>query len=613
MPRPRLALLLHLIAPVSLAASDGRDLGAAQPAVVVEGKRVALVIGNGAYEHAGRLAQAPTDAQVMADSLEDLGFTVIERYDQSLSGMARAAADFDAALNGAAVGAFYYAGHAVQVDGRNFLVPVDADLDNPRYVDAEALDMSRLMRTMDDAGSQLNLVVLDACRNNPWEGRWTSVDRALGGTRGLAQVNAPRGFIVAYATGPGDVAADNGVYAAALARGMKVPGREIVDVFRDVFAEVTTATRDDQVPWVSVAMSDRFFPAGTAGGVPVTSEPVEVLGSGTAGSNADIGSLAACAAELARREASLTEQAAADWSQIEPLLSRKDALTRKAVEAWVDKWGPGKAVAEACGEQSVVEMEQAAGAQRWLVAFGDIGDSGVGGRAAGSGVVGKAGIEWVPIPAGSFEMGSYSGDDDEKPVRTVRVSSFELSRSEVTVDQYRACVDAGACLEPDTGGFKDVCNYWKTDREHHPVNCVDWEQAWAFARWAGGRLPSESEWEYAARAGELTSYAGSNLVGDVAWYKNNSASQTHEVCSKRHNGYGLCDMSGNVSEWVEDWYHQGYRGAPSDGSAWSSGGGYVRVLRGGSRSDTAARVRVANRGGADPTDRRAFIGFRVAR
>ena len=132
------------------------------------------------------------------------------------------------------------------------------------------------------------------------------------------------------------------------------------------------------------------------------------------------------------------------------------------------------------------------------------------------------GIIWVRVPGGSFQMGS-TVNSDEQPIRTVTLSDFEMSKMEVTVRDYRACVEAGACDEPN------VCDFgtpnWSTtpaDREDLPINCVDWGQARSFAKWVGADLPTEAEWEYAARGGQPFEYAGSDNPDDVAWYDENS-------------------------------------------------------------------------------------------
>jgi formylglycine-generating enzyme len=178
----------------------------------------------------------------------------------------------------------------------------------------------------------------------------------------------------------------------------------------------------------------------------------------------------------------------------------------------------------------------------------------------------------IKIPGGSFEMGSDDGSSDEKPVHRVRVKSFYMSKTEVTVGQYRACVQAGGC---STDGLtKDrKCNWNKSNRENHPINCVDWNQARRFAKWAGGDLPSEAQWEYAARGGQGNryKYAGSNDADKVGWFdKNTNDSGTHPVGQKK-NGYGLFDLSGNVWEWTLDKYYDNYDGAPTDGTACTSG------------------------------------------
>jgi formylglycine-generating enzyme required for sulfatase activity len=223
-------------------------------------------------------------------------------------------------------------------------------------------------------------------------------------------------------------------------------------------------------------------------------------------------------------------------------------------------------------------------------------------------------LDWVFIPGGTFTMGApeteQAASPDEGPVHQVAVKAFEMTRNEVTVTQYRRCVEVGACTVPGAG---EGCNWGVLGHEDHPINCVDWDQAATFARWAGGRIPTEAEWEYAARGGRDTLYAGSNDVGAVAWHVGNSGGSTHPVGGKLPNGYGLHDMSGNVWEWVADWYHRSYAGAPADGSAWVEGGNAHRVIRGGSASYAGRPIRLAIRHGCSPGDRSAGLGFRLAR
>ncbi len=230
-----------------------------------------------------------------------------------------------------------------------------------------------------------------------------------------------------------------------------------------------------------------------------------------------------------------------------------------------------------------------------------------------------AGVEWVRMGGGSFRMGSESGDDDEKPVRVVRVGTFALSKTEVTVRQYRACVEAAGCTAPETGGS---CNWDKPGRDEHPINCVNWNQAWAFALWAGGRLPTEAEWEYAARSegrsgeypwGDAEANCSRAVMDEGSGNGCGHGDTTFPVCSKRagNTAQGLCDMAGNVWEWVGDWYGP-YGEAPRDGSARTSAAQY-RVSRGGSWSGTAGYLRAADRRWGSPGNYDGGLGLRVAR
>ncbi len=229
------------------------------------------------------------------------------------------------------------------------------------------------------------------------------------------------------------------------------------------------------------------------------------------------------------------------------------------------------------------------------------------------------GIEWVAIPGGTFMMGS-DVYDWEQPVHQVDVPAFVMTMTEVTVAQYRTCVDAGACTSPDQGGWYD--NWGAAGREDHPVNSVDWFQAVDFCTWVGGRLPSEAEWEYAARGGgqDITYPWGEDspsctyaVMDDGGW--GCGLDLTWVVCSKTagNTAQGLCDMAGNVWEWVQDWYHSDYNGAPSDGSAWETPSGSSRVVRGGSFGNVADFLRASYRFDVDPSVRAGGLGLRCAR
>ena len=239
---------------------------------------------------------------------------------------------------------------------------------------------------------------------------------------------------------------------------------------------------------------------------------------------------------------------------------------------------------------------------------------------------------WCLIPGGSFNMGSNDGDDDERPVHSVTVRTFEMSKTAVTFRQYRACVSAGGCTPAhvDDG----TCWIWNGSKweqgrlpssfqgDEQPVVCVDWDQAQAYARWAGGRLPTEAEWEYAARSGGRDwkyPWGNENATCERAVMDDGGngcgRNSTWPVCSKPRGNttQGLCDMAGNVWEWVQDWFHNSYNGAPTDGSAWEKPTGSSRVFRGGSWYDYARRVRAANRLDNSPGYRNVDLGFRVAR
>jgi uncharacterized protein YraI len=216
-------------------------------------KRVALIIGNSNYRHVPSLENPANDARLMADTLRALGFALVgdgAQLDLDKAGIDAAVQRYGADLQGADVGLFYYAGHGVQVRGANYLVPVAANPTREADVDFQMLDVALVLRQMEAAGTRLNLVILDACRNNPFGGRGLRATSS-----GLAQMRAPEGTLISFATQPGNVALDgsagNSPYTTALARVIRKPGLGLFDAFNEVGLAVKQATGGAQQPWVS--------------------------------------------------------------------------------------------------------------------------------------------------------------------------------------------------------------------------------------------------------------------------------------------------------------------------------------------------------------------------
>ncbi len=233
------------------------------------GKRVALVVGMSKYQNIHALENPKNDARLIAKTLKDLGFELVgggAQLDLNKPGFDRAVNAFGKQLAGADVAFFYYAGHGLQVRGANWLVPVDANPVNETDLDFQMVDVQLVLKQMEAAGTKLNLVVLDACRNNPFGGRGL---RATSG--GLAQMQAPEGTLISYATQPGNVAQDgagaDSPYTLALAETLNTPGMEVRNVFNQVGVKVKKATSGTQQPWLASSPidGDFYFTGGQAG------------------------------------------------------------------------------------------------------------------------------------------------------------------------------------------------------------------------------------------------------------------------------------------------------------------------------------------------------------
>ncbi|WP_284418064.1 MULTISPECIES: caspase family protein [unclassified Bradyrhizobium] len=242
-----------------------------QPAAIATGQRMALVIGNGAYAHVQPLPNPPRDARAIARSLRDIGFTVVEGIDLDRAAMQAKTRDFLREATRAQVAVVYYAGHGVQIDGRNYLVPTDIAWSAGSDVVGAMVDMDQILAGLDDQ-VRTNILILDACRNNPFapQAGATEPGRGLTGATGLAApaalgtgATSGAGTLIAFATAPGKVAldgeGDNSPFSAALSRHIGTPGLEVQQMLTRVRAEVVASTRNKQVPWSNSSLLGEVY------------------------------------------------------------------------------------------------------------------------------------------------------------------------------------------------------------------------------------------------------------------------------------------------------------------------------------------------------------------
>lgn len=225
----------------------------------VNEKRLALLIGNSNHIHGGILPNPVNDVRAMAKVLETLGFSVMKYENCTQKEMKKAIDTFGTKLKGQDVGLFFYAGHGVQVKGHNYLIPIDAKLDNENDAEYDCVRADRALAKMEAAGSRTNIVILDACRDNPFQRSWR---RGTEGS-GLAFMDAPSGSLIAYSTAPGKTALDgtgpNSIYTAALLEHISTPGITVLKVFQRVRSTVMAKSGNKQIPWESTSLRGDFY------------------------------------------------------------------------------------------------------------------------------------------------------------------------------------------------------------------------------------------------------------------------------------------------------------------------------------------------------------------
>jgi formylglycine-generating enzyme required for sulfatase activity len=589
-----------LFAPSSTA--DDRGIRRKDATSASTGDRVALVIGNAAYKNATPLSNTINDAVIMANALKSLGFELVggkAQTDLDKGGLDNVIRKFGETIRGKRVAFLYYSGHGVQVDGRNYLIPTSANVVSKTDVKYELVNVDNVLDDMNASGTKVNIIVLDACRNNPFG------DKGLRGTgSGLAVMDAPSGTIVAYATGPGKTAADgvgkNSPYTESLARVITEPGLDIEDVFREVGKDVQIKTGGVQVPWKMDSLTEKFYFKMT----------IEVEGSfQTAGGP---GPASAPPKPETPRTGSIKVKSTppgamvyvnGDQKGLSPMTISGLSPGSVGLKVVLDGY---EMVEDTVKIQAGKEETMNYTLARVAVAPPTKPSTETQVKPPSTATSSTrrewkdptTGMEFVWVEGGTYQMGcgSWTGDcqPSESPEHEVTVGGFWIGKYTVTQGQWQKVVGS------NPSGFKKGDNY--------PVETVSWNDAKEFIQKLNGksgsmfRLPTEAEWEYAARSGgKAEKYAGGSDIDAVAWYVANSGRSTHPVGTKAPNGLGIYDMSGNVWQWCEDIYDgDAYKKHQRNNPISNSGGSY-RVLRGGSWSRDSSWARCTFRGQWDPT------------
>jgi formylglycine-generating enzyme required for sulfatase activity/uncharacterized caspase-like protein len=592
-------------------------------AKAAKNQRAALVIGNSAYK-TSPLANPVNDANDMAALLEKLDFHVTKLTDASRREMKEAINAFGKRLRKGGTGLFYFAGHGVQVEGINYLIPIGAIIESERDVQYESVNANRVLSKMQDAGNPLNMVFLDACRNNPFARMFRSAQQ------GLAPMDAPKGSLVAFATAPGNTAADgtgrNGVFTKHLITQMPLPGLEIGLMMRRVRAGVQADTGDKQTPFELSSLTGSFYfnnasgePSAPAAPPPSVTLPPQPPGTKASG----IGDYEA----VARKRKAVMAKWRTWQERMESEYEKAESLCQDPVfkpEEKADIWGRFLA---AYGEDNPYSNRdeslrvRAEGAQRdWEAKKGQMLAMGSRpGPVGGKSFTNSLGMKFVYIAPGTFTMGSPSGelgrDSDENQHRVALSRGYYLQTTEVTQGQWKAVMGSNP-------------SHFKNCGDDCPVENVSWNDAQNFIRKLnqkeGGdkyRLPTEAQWESAARAGSDTALANGGItekecghdpnLDAMGWYCGNANKTSHPVRRKKPNAWGLYDMIGNVWEWCQDWKGDYPSRAVTDPTGPSGGSG--RVKRGGSWLSDARYCRSADRDIRDPGSRLDYLGFRLLR
>ncbi|MDM8561542.1 SUMF1/EgtB/PvdO family nonheme iron enzyme [Candidatus Parabeggiatoa sp. HSG14] len=675
------------------------------------GKKIALVIGNWLYKFKP-LNNPKNDARQMAQLLSSpqLGFEVTHKENLGLDEMEDEVLKFKLKLVKGQVGLFYFAGHGLVVEGQNYLLPTDLRLPETQLIKRKSIEAQWVVEVMENAGSQVSIVILDACRTFPRPDK----TRATNEDYGLAAMNAPRGTLIGFATGHGQSTPDgkkgtNGLYTGHLLKFMRQPGLTIEDVFKKTRQQIALETRNKQVPPVYDSLIGEFCLVSCPENLQdkldkerrekevwqrklaqqfeqkqrekeeafqrrlaqleqkqrekeeafqrqldaLKNQPVPVVPQRQPEKTEILSLLRQCEAYfradyLTTSPTGTTTTASVCYQNVlqkdegntealaglEKITTRYAKLTEQALDQ--KKWENAKKYLARLRQVNPESPKLVALTARLENINGATGEVFRDTLKDGS-----KGPQMVWIPKGSFRMGDIQGggDDDEKPVHQVSVSRFAMGRYEVTNAEFvrflntvnhrgsknepwfeTKAEDSDSHITGSTGNFRVENGY-----KNHPVIEVSWYGAIAYTKWLSQqtgqqyRLPTEAEWEYAARAGTKTKYwwgndIGSNKANCDKNHCGDNFKYTSPVGSFDPSPFKLYDMLGNVWEWTCSEYENKYKGKEKRCLSKNRANNDSRLsFRGGAWSLDARRMRSADRLRFEPAYRVDSLGFRVAR
>jgi formylglycine-generating enzyme required for sulfatase activity len=535
--------------------------------------RVALIIGNSSYPDANTpLATTLRDARTLADEFRRVDFQVDLKENVGKEDMKRAIDAFTAKIKNGTEALFYFSGFGLQADRRSYIIPVDAQIWSEADVRRDGTSVDDVLAEMQRRGAKVKIVIIDASRRNPFERRFRT------SPAGLAPLGAPEGTLALFSAAPGVVVYDresgaqNSVLVSELIKELRSPNQTAEQAFNRTRIGVSRASNNEVVPWVASSLLEEFYFRARQVAVQPNPPPQQQQ-------------------PLPQQQQPAPPPPPPPPQQQQQPRQQQSAPPPPPPPPVADNTpvpapDPKPRVAPVTGRFTPGQV------------FRDCDNC----------------PEMVVVPAGSFMMGGRT--DYATPAHSVTIpKQFAIGRYEVTFAEWDACLAERACkARPSDRGW---------GRNRNPVMNVSWLDAKEFAAWLSQktgqryRLPSESEWEYASRANTRGTYWWGADVG--ARHANcngcgtGQAQKTLQVGSFPPNAFGLYDTSGNVAEWVEDCWHADYQGAPSDGSAWTTGQCQLRVLRGGAFDSSANYITTASRFRYDYDVAYSANGFRLVR